>query len=68
MAASVREKGALGGAKMRKVAARQIPGVDNFPPIEFVLLDFALGIILYTTESPIGPMVGWRLKSYQGKD
>ena len=40
--------------------------MEVFPPAEFAKVDFADGIILYTTDDPIGPTVRRGLKPYQG--
>ena len=49
---------------MRKGAAGQTPGIDFFPPVEFSMVVFMGGIILYTADDPIGPAAGWGLKPY----
>ena len=52
--AFVREKGMLDGTFIKKVIIGWTPSVDVFPPVEFAMVVFMGGIILCTTEDPIG--------------
>ena len=43
---------------MGKGTAGRIPSMDVFLAVEFAVVDFVSGIILCTTEDPIGPTIG----------